>query len=122
MQITCANCGDVCEVPKEILIGLESVDQIEPYICDACENQRDLKADNNDHEMQYGTACACCEVPIVVDGWDGYTLALCRHCFEAGCDPNSTDPCKAVKRPNQVLQPTTPVAKTSKPRRSGRGG
>jgi len=60
MQITCANCGYVCEVPKEILIGLESVDQIEPYICDACENQRDLKADDDDHEMQ---CCGGCGLP-----------------------------------------------------------
>lgn len=54
MQITCVNCGDVCEVPNEILIGLDSIDQIEPYICDACENQRDLKADEDDHECPCG--------------------------------------------------------------------
>ena len=111
MHIICANCGYVCEVPKEVIIGLESVDQIDPYICDACENQRDLKADDDDHEMQYGTACACCEVPIVVDGWDGYTLALCRHCFEAGCDPNSTETCKAGKRPNNGVHSTGAYAR-----------
>lgn len=54
MLITCASCGVEINVPPELLGGIESVDQVEPYICDACENRRDLEADDLDHE------CPCC--------------------------------------------------------------
>lgn len=51
MIITCASCGEVIEVPAELLTGLDAVDQIEPYICDACETRRDDIADDLDHEQ-----------------------------------------------------------------------
>lgn len=54
MLITCANCGIEINVPPELLVGIESVDQVEPYICDACENRRDLEADDRDHECPCG--------------------------------------------------------------------
>lgn len=44
------------------------------------------------------------------DSWDQYATAVKRGIVVI------------VARPNQVLQPTTPAAKTDKPRRFGRGG
>ncbi len=97
ITIQCANCGTDVEIPDELIGDNTEVFLTELYLCDACETQRDDEADDLDHEVQYGTFCACCESPIIVDG-EPERLALCRHCFEAGCDPLSTEPCKAHKR------------------------
>ena len=49
MQITCASCGDVIDIPPELLGDDPDITRLEPYICDACETRRDDAADELDH-------------------------------------------------------------------------
>lgn len=59
MHVTCASCDQIVEIPSELIGGLESVDQIEPYICDACESHWDNRSDDLDHEMDIEDRKVC---------------------------------------------------------------
>ncbi len=124
MLIMCASCGVEINVPPELLGGIESVDQVEPYICDACESTRDEEADERDHDQTIDFDCCprCGSEKTREDPVEGfYYCADCgwneqedeeRSC-PCGCDGDNPRCVHALSYgppQNNGVQPTCPAA------------